>query len=417
MPGWDDGAVRRALRGSLEAYQRLAGGLGTAVLALFTAAGLLVIAVLCLVGIGLPLLPGALAVVRSVAGRERERLSRWGDEVISPYPAWPRGWLARIRAAAADPATGRDLRWLFTHAVFGFLLGFFGVLLPVLAVRDLSFPLWWTLIPPGGVTTSVGIPIHGWTGALSSVLLGVGWVAILIGLTPAMARLQARPGLRLLKPHPSVDLSARVAELTATRAAALDAHTAELRRIERSLHDGTQNRLVGVTVLLGAARRALKKDPATADQAIEQAQSAAEQALAELRAVVRAILPPVLEQRGLGGALTALAAGCAVPCRVSVDVPGSRPASVDATAYFVVAEALTNISKHSHARHAAVDVRQTRDRLHLRVEDDGRGGADDRSGSGIVGIRRRVEAYDGRVTFSSPPGGPTILDVELPCVL
>ncbi|GAB3981106.1 sensor histidine kinase [Actinoallomurus acanthiterrae] len=417
MPAWDDGAVRRALRGSIEAYQRLAGGLGTALLALVTAVGLLVVAVLCLVGVGLPLLPAAPAAVRAVAGRERERLSRWGDEVISPYSPWPNGWAARLRAAAADPATGRDLRWLFTHAVFGFLLGFIGVLLPLLGVRDLSFPLWSWVLPGGQVTTSVGIPVDGWTGMVSSVLLGVGWVAILIGLTPAMARLQARPGLRLLRPHPGVDLSARVAELTATRAAALDAHTAELRRIERSLHDGTQNRLVGVTVLLGAARRALKKDPAIADQALEQAQSAAEQALAELRAVVRAILPPVLEQRGLGGALAALAAGCAVPCRVSVDVPGSRPASVDATAYFVVAEALTNISKHSHARHAAVDVRQTRDRLHLRVEDDGRGGADDRSGSGIVGIRRRVEAHDGRVTFSSPPGGPTILDVELPCVL
>ncbi|GAA4614982.1 sensor histidine kinase [Actinoallomurus liliacearum] len=417
MRGGNDGVIGRALRGPIDALQRLVGGLGTATLALLTAMGLVVIGVLCLVGVGLPLLPGALATVRAVADRERERLSRRGEEVISPYAPWPSGWSVRLRAAAADPATARDLQWLATHALFGFVLGLFGSMLPLLAVRDLTFPLYSWALPPGEATTSVGLPADGWTGAAASVLLGAGWVAIAVGLSPRMARLQARPGRRLLRPHPDVDLSARVAELTATRAAALDAHTAELRRIERSLHDGTQNRLVGVVVLLGAARRALRNDPAGADGALEQAQSAAEQALAELRAVVRAILPPVLEQRGLGGALAALAAGCAVPCRVSADVPGSRPASVDATAYFVVAEALTNISKHSHARRATVDVRQTRDRLRLRIEDDGRGGADEESGSGLVGIRRRVEAHDGRVTLSSPPGGPTILDVELPCVL
>ncbi|MCO5997194.1 sensor histidine kinase [Actinoallomurus rhizosphaericola] len=417
MADGNDGALRRALRDPIEALARLVGGLGTATLALLTALVLIVVGVLCLVGVGLPLLPWALAAVRAVADRERERLSRWGEEIISPYDAWPSGWSARLRAAARDPATTRDLRWLFTHAVFGLVLGLFGALLPLLAIEDLTRPLYSWALPPGEVTTSVGISAGGWTGMVSSVSLGAGWVAILVGLGPAMARLQARPGRRLLAPHPSIDLSARVAELTATRAAALDAHTAELRRIERSLHDGTQNRLVGVVVLLGAARRALKNDPALADGALEQAQSAAEQALAELRAVVRGILPPVLEQRGLGGALAALAAGCAVPCRVSADVHGSRPASVDATAYFVVAEALTNISKHSHARHATVEVRQTRDRLFLRVEDDGRGGADENAGSGVVGIRRRVEAHDGHMTLTSPPGGPTVLEVELPCVL
>ncbi|NDZ69654.1 sensor histidine kinase, partial [Streptomyces sp. SID10362] len=159
----------------------------------------------------------------------------------------------------------------------------------------------------------------------------------LLGLGPGMARLQAAPARRLLAAGPDTDLSLRVAELTATRAAALDAHATELRRIERSLHDGAQNRLVSVTVLLGAARRMAARDPAGADELLERAQSAAEQALAELRSVARGILPPVLADRGLAGALSGLAADCGVPCRVEADVPERCAAAVEATAYFVVA--------------------------------------------------------------------------------
>ncbi|MGH3373533.1 MAG: sensor histidine kinase, partial [Actinoallomurus sp.] len=189
----------------------------------------------------------------------------------------------------------------------------------------------------------------------------------------------------------------------------------ELRRIERSLHDGTQNRLVAVSVLLGATRRALTREPAAAEAMLERAQDAAEQALAELRTVVRGILPPVLADRGLTGALAGLAADCAVPCRVEVDVPGRCAASVEATTYFVVAEALTNIAKHSGGRHATVTVRRRGDRLSVRVEDDGVGGAEEDEGSGLTGIRRRVDAHDGLLILTSPPGGPTSLLVELPC--
>jgi signal transduction histidine kinase len=236
-----------------------------------------------------------------------------------------------------------------------------------------------------------------------------------VGLAPGMARLQSSWGRRLLAPGPETDLSLRIAELTSTRAAALDAHAIELRRIERSLHDGTQNRLVATTVLLGAARRMLTRDPAEAEVLLERAQGAAEQALAELRAVARGILPPVLADRGLAGALSGLASGSPVPCQVEVDVPARLAASVESTAYFVVAEALTNVAKHSGATHAAVDVRSRGPRLHVRITDDGHGGADEDGGSGLVGIRRRVQALDGTLTLTSPPGGPTTLEVELPC--
>jgi signal transduction histidine kinase len=230
-----------------------------------------------------------------------------------------------------------------------------------------------------------------------------------------MAWAQAWPGRRLLTPDRGADLALRVAHLTSTRAAALDAHTTELRRIERSLHDGTQNRLVAVNVLLGAARRALARDPAAAAAVLDRAQDAAEQALTELRGVVRTILPPVLTDRSLPDALASLAATCPVPCNFDADVPGRSAASVEATVYFVVAETLTNVAKHSGARQVAVGLRRSDDRLCVTVTDDGRGSADEGGGSGIAGIRRRVEAHDGTFALVSPAGGPTTLTVSLPC--
>ena len=392
-------------------FRLLGGGFGTAWLALGALLWLVFAGLTSVVGVGLLLLPGALRAVHAAADRERLRLSRWGDEVHTSGPV-PAG----LRAALASPAVRRELRWLVRHATIGWLLGFVGVLLPVYALRDGTFFLWWDLLPAGEATSSLGFwAIEDLPGAFGIALLGVCWAAIFLGLGPGMARLQAAPGRRLLAPVPGTDLVMRVAELTATRAAALDAHATELRRIERSLHDGTQNRLVATTVLLGAARRALHRDPDTADAILERAQSATEQALAELRAVARGILPPILADRGLVGALSGLAAGCPVPCRTSIDLTDRCAASVEATAYFVVAEALTNIAKHSRATRAEVTVTDRGGRLLLRVFDDGVGGADDRAGSGLAGIRGRIEAHDGTLALSSPPGGPTTLEMELPC--
>lgn len=401
----------RTLRAAGAATGQLVGGLGTAFLALGVLLLVALAAVTAPVGAGLLLAPAALRALHALARRERERLSRRGPEIVPPDPP-----PTRLRAALGDATTRRELNWLVRHATLGLLLGLLGFLLPLCAVRDTTFPLWWRLSPGEATTTSIGVgTAHGWPDALAATLLGVGWTAIVLGLGPGMARLQAAPARRLLAAGPDTDLSLRVAELTATRAAALDAHATELRRIERSLHDGAQNRLVSVTVLLGAARRMAARDPLGADELLERAQSAAEQALAELRSVARGILPPVLADRGLAGALSGLAADCGVPCRVEADVPERCAASVEATAYFVVAEALTNIAKHSGAARASVTVRARGGRLRLLVEDDGRGGADEDGGSGLTGIRRRVAALDGTLRLSSPPGGPTTLDVDLPC--
>lgn len=403
----------RAVSAALFAIRQLTGGLGTSLMALVVLALLVVTALTCVVGVGFLIAPLALRALHSAARRERDRLQRHGPEIVAPDPP-----PTRLRPALADPTTRRELCWLAQHVTLGLILGLVGVLLPLFALRDTTFPLWWRLAPGAPTLTSVGLgTARSWLDALAASLLGVGWIALILGLAPGMARGQAWPGRRFLAAGPDTDLSLRIAELTATRAAALDAHATELRRIERSLHDGTQNRLVSVTVLLGAARRMVARDPAGAEELLERAQSAAEQALAELRTVARGILPPVLADRGLAGALSGLAANCAVPCQTDVDVPERCAASVEATAYFVVAEALTNIAKHSGAARAAVTVRSRDRRLFLRIEDDGRGGADEKGGSGLAGIRRRVAAHDGTLGVASPRGGPTTIEVELPCGL
>ncbi|GLY18964.1 histidine kinase [Kineosporia sp. NBRC 101677] len=413
---WQDirtGLVEASGR-AVAALEQLAGGMSTAALALSAAFLVLITLMLCVVGIGFLMVPTVLGIVHSVAGRERARLTRWGEPVLGP--AEP---VVKLAAVLRDPTTRRELLWLPVHGVFGLALGFFGVLLPVLAFRDATFPLWYPFIPPEYATASIGVwTVHGGLQVFVVFMMGVGWTAILLGLSPGIARLQGWPGRRLLAPPPGTDLSGRIAELTSSRAAALDAHATELRRIERSLHDGTQNRMVAVTMLLGAARRALARenaDPAVVDQVLAQAQDAAEDALKELRGVVRSILPPVIEDRGLAGALSGLAANCAVPTTLDVAVPGRCAASVEATAYFVVAEALTNVARHSGAASAAVRLRRRQKRLIIEIEDDGHGGADESAGSGLVGLRRRVGAHDGTVTLSSPAGGPTMLKVELPC--
>ncbi|GLU49122.1 sensor histidine kinase [Nocardiopsis ansamitocini] len=410
-------AAVTGLRNLFDALERLAGGLVTAVLALATATALLIVAVTGPLGIGLLLLPSVLKLVRTVADRERDRLSRWGVDVLHPYTRFPAGPVDSLRSMVHDPATRRDLAWLLAHASLGFLLGLLGVLLPVFAVRDLSFPLWWWLLPREDAGAAIGIPVNDWPAAFAVSLMGLGWGAVVFGLGPLIARAQSWPGRKLLGPPAGTDLTQRIAELTSTRAAGLHAHAVELRRIERSLHDGAQNRLVGVTVLIGAARRALQNDPARADAALERAQTITEEALAELRVVVRAILPPMIADRGLDGALEALAAACSVPCEVDVEPIGRCPASIESTAYFVVAEALTNVTRHSGAGRAEVAVRREGDRLVVLVHDDGRGGAHEAAGTGILGIRQRVEAHDGTVRVLSPEGGPTTITAELPCGL
>jgi signal transduction histidine kinase len=210
-------------------------------------------------------------------------------------------------------------------------------------------------------------------------------------------------------------LTERITTLQETRAGAVDVQEAELRRIERDLHDGAQARLIALGMNLGMAAEAVERDPEGAKLLLTEAQAASSQALAELRGLVRGIHPPVLADRGLVGAVQALALANPLPVEVEADVPERLPAPVESAAYFTVAEALTNVIKHSGAHRARVSLRHDGALLRMTVEDDGRGGAVAAAGSGLRGIERRLGAFDGRLDVTSPPGGPTVVTMELPC--
>jgi signal transduction histidine kinase len=209
-------------------------------------------------------------------------------------------------------------------------------------------------------------------------------------------------------------LTRRVDVLEHTRAGAVDAQEAELRRIERDLHDGAQARLVALGMSLGLAEQRFASDPESAHQLVAEARLGVGEALRELRDLARGIHPPVLSDRGLGAALETLADHSALPVSISVELEERLPDAIETAAYFVAAEALANASKHSGASRIEIDVRREHGRLEVSISDDGAGGAD-AMGSGLTGLRRRVEAFDGTLVVSSPEGGPTTVRAELPC--
>jgi signal transduction histidine kinase len=245
-------------------------------------------------------------------------------------------------------------------------------------------------------------------------LIGVTGLFIAPWITSGVRALDIRAARTLLGPSRAEELEHRVEHLTQTRAGVVDAADAERRRLERDLHDGTQQRLVSLAINLGMARA----QAGTADEArlaIAEAHEEAKAALAELRDLIRGLHPAVLEDRGLDAALSGIAARMPVPVRLTVDLP-RRPAPViEAVAYFVVSEGLANIVKHAQASEAAVFVQRSGDRLHVIVTDDGVGGADPAGGTGLAGLARRAASVDGAFEIDSPPGGPTLLTVDLPC--
>ena len=229
-----------------------------------------------------------------------------------------------------------------------------------------------------------------------------------------MQSLDVRAAGTLLGPSRADELEHRVEQLAKTRAGAVDAADAERRRLERDLHDGTQQRLVSLAINLGMAR-AQVSTAEEARQAIADAHEEAKSALAELRDLIRGLHPAVLEDRGLDAALSGVTARMPIPVRLTVDLQ-RRPAPViEAVAYFVVSEGLANIVKHAQASQAEVVVSRAGDRLHIIVTDDGVGGADPARGTGLTGLAKRAASVDGTFEIVSPHGGPTLLTVDLPC--
>lgn len=352
---------------------------------------LLFTAVMTVIVVGAGVLPETVVLMRRLTGFERRRTAAWsGEPVPEAYLPLTGPLRQRVQIAVTDPGTYRDLRWYVAHLIYGLVLMYAALLVFVLALLVDGF----------------------WHGLLRRR-------PVLLPLVTRLADTEAAIARALLLPSPATaELADRIERLTTTRADAVAAHGAELRRIERDLHDGTQAHLVSLSMRIGLARRAYANDPQRGRDLLDQAQDQAEEALAELRQVVRGIHPPVLTDRGLTGAVRALAAGSGLDVTVAddgVEDATRPPAAVEAAAYFAVAEALTNAAKHSGADAADVRLARGPGVLRVVVRDEGRGGVDESGGSGLVGIRRRVAALDGRVAVDSPAGGPTVIEVELPC--
>jgi signal transduction histidine kinase len=392
----------------------LAGGVigGLAFGLLFAALGTLVFSPVA--GLGLPFLAVMTWLVRPLAGLERHRV-RWvtGTPVAEAYRPLHGSLLARVRTMLTDAGTWRDVAWLPVQSVAGGL-GLAFLLALGTGLICLVMPLIWVLQPAGNVLDFIW-PIWSIWRALAMVPLGVALVAVGWWACYRMSLGSARLSGWLLAPGDGARLRAEMEHLAATRAETVDARAAELRRIERDLHDGAQARLVSLAMNLGMAEDEIGRDPAVARQLVAEARASASIALRELRGLVRGIHPPVLTERGLGGAVEALALASAVPVEVDVQLDERLPAPLESALYFVIAEALANVARHSDASWAFVRVWREDARLRLMVHDDGHGGADPARGSGLRGIQQRLAAFDGNLTLASPPGGPTELFAELPC--
>jgi signal transduction histidine kinase len=320
-------------------------------------------------GFGLLLIPGIIVILRPLANLTRGLADWWcGVPVAVPYLPPPgdgkkiavRG---RLRWLLRDPATWRDVAWVVVSPWVSWIL-----------------------------------PLAAW----------------------ATPRLLHRYGLlvrSMLAPAGQGELALRVRHLSQTRAETIDTGAAELRRIERDLHDGAQARLVAMGMTLDAADQLVIDNPAAARALLAEARQSSVRALTELRGLIRGIHPPVLADRGLSEAVRALILDTPLRVNFSSELTGRPPAPVESAAYFAVSELLANVSRHAQPRQAWVDLRQENGMLHVAVGDDGTGGADPARGTGLAGIERRLAAFDGVLAVSSPPGGPTIVTMEIPCVL
>jgi signal transduction histidine kinase len=370
--------------------------------------------------VGLPLLGVTLRLAHWFAAAERARFAFFTGVRI-------RAWPAAGQAGRADYRWGIIPRWrMWTEDATWSELGYAFLRLPVSAAAATASILAWAgglvllLLPAYGWAMPSGGPSFGdtvlHTRAEFTLSAVIGALLLLAApqLTRGFAIADTALARRLL--GPCRDLAARVIELETSRERVVDAAEAERRRIERDLHDGAQQRLVALAMELGRAKAKFGDDLDAARELVDQAHAQAKEALTELRNLVRGVHPPVLTDRGLDAALSGLAALCPVPVDVHVDVPVRPRAAVEAVAYFMVAEALTNVAKHSRASHAKVVVEGHGfpGTLTVMVSDDGIGGADITS-PGLSGLGDRVSGVDGRMSVESPAGGPTIIAAELPC--
>jgi signal transduction histidine kinase len=380
----------------------------------FMRSWLLVPLALLMLTVGLWLMPQSLARLRQRAGplmpylQHRAREIGWGLALapataigMSVFGASP--WTVAAVAAAVVitiwwPKAAADL---------------VPFVLVALALRGFQLAVHWESLSAG--TSGPGVPygfvtVDGRQSALVAGAEASAFLAFGAWLVPRTIGTRMGSGA-------DGDLAGRVARLTETRGHAVDAAAAELRRIERDLHDGAQARLVALGMNLRAVERVLPTSPQAALALVAEARETSLRALSELRDLIRGICPPVLADRGLGHAVQALVLDTPLPTALEVDLPGRPAAPVESACYFAVAEALANAVKHSGARHAGIRIQYTEGMLRIEVADDGVGGADPEQGTGLQGVERRLGTFDGIMAVSSPPGGPTMIVMEVPCAL
>ncbi|KOU41896.1 histidine kinase [Streptomyces sp. WM6378] len=384
------------------------------------AVGSLVVCALLLlpIGVGFPLLPPAATALRQLSDRYRAWVTRWTATPVSPpEPLAHTGTGSRRGRAAAvlgDEGFWHDLRWAWLEPLVGGLIvagplalvgyGLFGVLVQPFIWPFIGPDNWYAFVPVDSVATM-----------LVAAVLGLGFIAAGLLLAPTTLELHAVWSSRVLAAPRTAELVRRIEHLTDTRADALDAQAAELQRIERDLHDGAQARLVALGLTLDKATRLLDTDPPAGRELLLEVRATSARALQDLRELVHGIHPPILTDRGLGDAVRSLALDSHLDVHVESALPGRLPTPVESAAYFAVGELLANAAKHSGAREVRIRLAHADAALHVTVTDDGHGGADTSRGSGLHGIRRRLSTFDGTLALHSPPGGPTIVTLEIPC--
>lgn len=383
----------------------IAGGLGAMVVA----------------GLGLAILVGTAYVARGFAHVERLRLvGMLGVE--APQPSYLRGeaedgGVRRFLAPLRDTQSWLEILW----CVVGFVTACFAAALTIAVwaavLGGLTYWFWQRYIPfddADNVTLAEILGLgHGRTPE-SLLYLGMGVVALIA--LPFVLRLATavHAGTARVLLCSRAELLDRMEVIEESRASAHRAEAQSLRRLERDIHDGPQQRLIRLGMDLGRARHQLADDPATAAATIDSAVAQTREAVEELRALSRGIAPPLLVDRGLAAAVEEMAAGQAFPVGVAIDVPRELPVAAETAAYFVVAEALTNVAKHSQASRAQVGVHQQDGALVVTVDDDGRGGASVAPGRGLAGLRERLAGVEGHLEVASPEGGPTRLLATVP---
>ncbi|MDH2424354.1 sensor histidine kinase [Sphaerisporangium sp. TRM90804] len=398
--------------GSWWPWRSLAYLLSGVVVAALWLAG--VLALMCVPAAGVLVLLAGIPL--SGVERRRLRLVDRAPALSTHRRPGRRGAWAWFGTRLRETGTWRELGYGLLFS-FGLAWVDFAVAALVLcAVYMAGLPFVLLLTPPEYLPLEVlWLDVADGPGAALVSAAGLVVLPVVLYLATAYAAGRAAMTRSMLARRPDESLRAEMVELSRSRARILGASDAQRRRIERDLHDGAQQRLTGLIMTLGLTRLELSGAPPAARDLVERAYGEANQALTELRDLVRGIHPHVLTDRGLAPALDELAERCAVPVDVDVRAPGRVPEPVEAAAWFVVAEALTNVARHSRATGARVTVEHGDGRLVVEVADDGVGGADAAGGTGLLGLADRVSVLDGRIMLSSPQGGPTVLRVELPC--